>query len=579
MLGATLVAALSGWLFYRGEVHARSVDALSDSTREELSALEVPANKTAEVERGWVTEGFKPDYLVAPVGPMPCEGVIALVPPYQQQVVRAAITASHQEDSDTRIEQLATINDAAPNNLLVVQMLGTSLLDAGRYPDAERVIAQGLAGTGEDEEIIRAAKTSSELDLDDLKVSTVIHLHHALGVARLSQSSSQPPWIALKNVIGSVKPLARRRLLGATRDQPVSSRLPIAAPGCAAGGDSALSSYDLFNNLIVGYMRGKFTGGGSERDREFARPRKTFPGPLHKLLLAQVARARANGWQNEAQLWALSNVEQIIDSRIPDDARLSFNTVQVIDWWTSLEQCPREVCNAELLGEIGAVRDKLVEQAFKSRNVTEDQRAGFAKGLVRMLAASNVKRANVAGAAEKIGEWLPASEKKTLEDLIAADVARRELPAWLFAKTEDEEAKASAEPKAPPQARLGTRAEKWQAAALTDVASVAAMWAAGRSANEQRSVLVALRQLLGTAEAPPELIALEQRHGWTDRIRMRLTAAKPFWALLGVIASLLIWLLLVWILVHVREWQLLRTSLYNVEVEHLATLDRGQERR
>jgi hypothetical protein len=577
IVAATLVAALSGWLFYRNEVRARSVDALSDSTREELSALEVPAIRTAAVERDWVAAGFKSDYLIAPVGPMPCEAVIGLVPPHEQSTIREAWAASRQEDSDVRIEQLAAINDAAPNNLLVVQMLGTALADAGLYPDAERVIAQGLSGTGEDEEITQAARTSTTLDLDDLKVSTVIHLHHALGVARLSQSSAQPPWIALKNVIGSVKPLSKRRLLGPMRDQPVWSRLLIAAPGCPQGTAGSLSSYDLFNNLIVGYMRGKFTGGTSEREREFARPKKNFPGALHKLLLAQVARERANGWQNEAQLWALSNVEQVIDWRMPDDARLAFNAVQVIDWWTSAEHCPRDVCNDDLLGEIGVVRNRLIEQAFKRQNVTADQRAGFAKGMVRMLASSTVKRADVASAAEKIAEWLPASERKTLDDLIAADVARAELPKYLFAKVDDDPAK-SAEPKAPPQAKLGTRAERWQAAALTDVASVAAMWAAGRSASEQRSVVIALRQLLGASEAPPELLALEKKHTWADRVRMRLTASKPLWAVLGAVLALVVWLVLAWLLVHLREWQLLHTSLYNVEIEHLSKIDRNPER-
>lgn len=578
ILASIVVAALSGWLFYRAEVRARSIDALSDGTREELAALDVPAVKTAEVERAWVAPGFKTESLVAPAGPMPCEGVSALVPPNQQSVVRDAWTASQQQDADVRIEQLAAINDASPNNLLVVQMLGTALVDAGRYPDAERVIAQGLGGTAEDEEIIRAAKASTALDLDDREVSTVIHLHHALGVARLSQSSAQPPWVSLKNVIGSVKPLSKRRLMGPTRDQPVWSRLLITAPGCAAGGAGpSLSSYDLFNNLIVGYMRGTFAGGDSERDREFARPKKNFPGAVHKLLLAQVQRARANGWQNEAQLWALSNVEQLIDWRMPDDARLAFNSVQVIDWWTSAERCPRDVCTAELLGEITGVRDKLIEQAFRRRNVADDQRTAFARGLLRMLATSSVNRAELAPSAAKIAEWLPPSERKTLEDLIAADAARVELPKWIFAKVDDD--RPSTEVKEPPYAKLGSRAERWHSAALTDVASVAAMWAAGRSPREQRDVIVALRQLLGTSEAPPELLALEQKHTWTDRMTMRLIASKPFWAILGIAVAILVWLILAWLLVNLREWRLLRVSLYNVEVEHLARIDRGGDRR
>ena len=571
-LAMTLVlAVLCGWSFYACQVSKRSVDrALSEGAREELAALTVPARATAEVERGWVAEGFTSDSLVAPVGPMPCAGAAEAVPPPEQPAVREALAAAAQSDPDVRIEQLAAINDAASDNLLVVQMLGTALAASGRYPEAERVLTQGLDRTTEDETLIRAARVSADLDLNDVAVSTVIHVHHALGVARLSQSAAEPPWVSLKNVIGSVKPLSRRRLLGTTRGQPAWSRLLIAAPGCTTG-SGALSSYDLFNNLIVGYTRGKFTGTDRDREREFARPRKNYPGALHRLLLAQVERARANGWQNEAQLWALSNVEQIIDWRMPDDARLAYNSVQVIDWWTAAERCPAEVCTADLMNGIRGVRNELIEQALRRRNVSEEQRSAFARGIVGMLASSTLDRARVADAANALRDWLPASDRRTLDDLLAADAARAALPRTLFAPRSEEDA---TEPAEPPHAKLGPRADRWYAAALTDVAAVVAKWAAPRPPREQRAALVAMRQLLGPAEAPPELVELERRRSFFERMRLRLVASKAWWALLALLLGVLVALVLLWILVHVREARLLRVSLYNVEHEYLAGIDR-----
>jgi hypothetical protein len=574
LLATVLIAALAGWFFFARQVSKRSIEgALSEGAREELASLSIPAVKTAEVERGWVAEGFSSESLVAPVGPMPCGSIADRVPPFQRASVSEALAAAGLPDADVRVEQLSSINDSSPGNLVVAQMLGTTLVETGRYPEAERVLTQALDRTNEDETITRAARSNAQLDLDDIAVSTVIHVHHALGVARLSQSSAEPPWVSLKNVIGSVKPLSQRRLMGTTRGQPAWSRLLIAAPGCPASGAGtpSLSSYDLFNNLVVGYMRGKFAGTERDRDREFARPRKNYPGGVHRLLLAQVDRARTNGWTNEAQLWALSNVEQIIDWRMPDDARLAFNSVQVIDWWTSAEHCPATVCTPELLSDVQKVRDQLVEQIFRRHNVAEEQRGVFARGAVRMLATSTLERGRIADVSGVIREWLPTAERRTLDDLLAADAARHALPRWLFAPRAEGEPETAAEP---PHAKLGPRADRWYAAAMTDLAVVSAKWAAQRPPAEQRAALIAIRQLLGASEAPPELVQLERQRSFFDRMRLRVVASKTFWAIVAMLLAAFVWLVLLWIVVHIREARLLRVSLYNVEHEYLAGIDR-----
>ncbi|HET8799042.1 MAG TPA: hypothetical protein VFO89_15215 [Thermoanaerobaculia bacterium] len=575
VIATVILAVLLAWWFFARQIAKRSVEgALTESAREELAALAVPAVKTAAVEREWVSEGFSSEYLIAPVGPMPCPAVAGAVPPREQPIVREALAAAEQPDADVRIEQLSAISDTYPGDLLVAQMLGTTLIDSGRYPEAERVLTRALEQTDEDNAIIAAARINQQTDLDDLAVSTVIHVHHALGVARLSQSSAEPPWISLKNVIGSVKPLSQRRLMGTMRGQPAWSRLLIAAPGCAERGAAraSLSSYDLFNNLVVGYMRGKFTGTQRDRDREFARPARTYPGAIHKLLLTQVERAKANQWSNEAQLWALSNVERILDWRMPDDARLAFNSVQIIDWWTSADRCPAEVCTPELLGEIQKVRDQLIEQVFRRRNVAEEQKGAFARGAVRLLATSSLDRARIADAAGSMRDWLPPAERRTLDDLLAADAARRALPRWLFAPKNEEDPEAA--PAEPPHAKLGSRADRWYHAAMTDVAAVVARWASQRPPGEQRAAIIAMRQLLGASEAPPQLLELERQRGFFSRLWMRIVASKIYWGFLAVVLGGIVWLLLVWILVHVREHLLLRVSFYNVENEYLAGIDR-----
>lgn len=537
VLGSLVIAALGGYAFHRYQVRARSIGALSEGTRDELAALPVPSRATAELERTWVADGFTTGFLVAPVGPMPCaEGI------------------TNDE------EQLAALHDARSDDLLIALALATTLIENGRFAEAEQVTARALDRTNDDERVIAAARAAgSTLDLSDASVSTVIHLHHALGVARLSQSSTDPPWISLKNVIGSVTAMSRRRLMAGatTRGQAAASRLLIDAPGCT--GKATLSSYDLFNNLIVAYMRGTFVGTEGLRAREFSRAPKNYPSALHRLLVAQVERARANEWKDEAQLWALSNVEQVLDWRLPDDARLAINSVQVIDWWTAPERCPKEICTPELMNGLQSIRGSLIEQAVRRRNVAPEQRQEFARAATRLMAS--IDRTRVAEHATAMREWLEPKEARALDDLLAADAARAELPRWLF--TPD----AAAEP---PYAKLGARADRWYAAARTDLVAAAAEWAKARPAAEQRRIIVALHQFLGGAATPDELTRLENNFAWNQRMQMRLSATRWIWTVLAVLLAAFVWLVLVWIIAHVRERRLLRVSLYNVEYDHLA---------
>lgn len=542
-----LLSAAWGLVYYFAQTRSRSFAALPEPMREELAALPVPADASAAVEREWVKEGFGgATYFVAPVGPPPCAA--------NDAAAQEAITLRDAGDADTRIERLSAIADGAPDNLLVALVLGTELVNAGRNAEADRVITQTLERTRDDDNTIAAARDPrTRLDLSDDAVSTVIHLHHALGVARLAQSGTTPPWISLKNVIGCVKPLSARRLIGTSRGAPSWSKLQIDAPGCTTRVAGTLSSYDLYNNLIAGYMRAsRFDGDANTREREFSRRTRTHPSALHELLLAQIERAKANGWQNEAQLWALSNVEQLLDERVPDDARLNLNAIQVIDWWLDPARCPAEVCTADLRARLAKTKDELLEQAFVRRNVAPDQQRPFAQAVTRLLAGSGVPRARIASAATAIREWLPPSQASTLNDLAAADEARNAVPRSIVGRAADD-AKA-------PEA-------KWRAAAERDFAAAAATWAANRSPEEQRRVLIASRQLLGGAEPPQAVRDLEAKRA--DRRSIALKASRWWWALMAVVlAGITAWILL-WLVVVIRDWRALRTSFYNAELEYL----------
>lgn len=559
VIAAALLAVASGHGCYSRTMRQGSIVSFSESAREELAALRVPARTTAKVERGWVKEGAS-EYLIATHVPAPCPGVANAVDPAERPAVEQALAASRSSDLGARTEDLEAIADRAPGNLTVALIHGTHLIEGGELARAEQVLKRALDRTHKDEQIIAASRAANvPLDLRNAEVSTIIHLQHACVVAGLLRLPAQPSCVVpLRNVIGSVTPLSRRRLPGATRDQPTSSRLPIPAPGCTSTDAQTLTTYDLYNNLVVAYMHEKLPVGEPWRTKELIARFKDDEGrgPLREFLKAQVQRASESNWAKEAQLGALSNVERVIERvhpNVPDDARFAFNAVQVIDWWNGGEE-----------EGISQLRDRLIEQAIRRRNVPPAQQAPFARGVLRMLAMSNIDRAGIAQDAAQLRRWLSPKDARVLDDFLIADSARAALPRWLVAPEEDQEA---------PHAKLGPRAAAWYEAALNDFAAVAAEWASSRPIEDQRHMIVALRQLIGSATAPAELVALESRRGARDRLWLRLLATKWFCALAGALFALLLWLILVWILVHVRERRLLRASFYNIEYELLAKGD------
>jgi len=63
-------------------------------------------------------------------------------------------------------------------------------------------------------------------------------------------------------------------------------------------------------------------------------------------------------------------------------------------------------------------------------------------------------------------------------------------------------------------------------------------------------------------------VALESQLPWTQRVAVRLTASKTWWAIVAVLLAAIVWLIAVWILLQIREWRALHGSFYNAEVKY-----------
>lgn len=531
---AAVIALLSGGLCYRSATHANGFESLPDPTRRELAALTMPRDATREIERKWAARLDDSGYLLAPVGPSPCGTLI-----------------DPTGDRAARLTRLRDLVDQKPDDLLVTLVYGTELIHAGEYSAAARILRDTLNNTTEDTRLIGLARNASlPLTLSDAHVSTIIYLQHAHVVAELNQPGAAAPWDSLKNAIGLVKAISDRRPMRIAKGDPTWSPLPIRAPGCSESQDS-LSSHDLYNNLIVAYMTAGFVPSGTPeqqqaaRDKEFAREPQAKAGAVRQLFLQQLGRTMRNGWKDESKLWALSNVERILGWGYPDDARLNVNIIRVLDE-------AAQGCDGEWCAELYAVKDVLLEQALlRYEDIPPDQRPAFGRNVIRMLAASNVDLARVAPATTTIRGWVSQADALVLGRLMKAEEERRLLPRWIVGLAEDE-----------------ITPSAWREAAEIDFVSAASGWAADKP-EEQERIITASRQLLAGREAPAALTALEKGRGTFAGIWLRMQASPWFWAFAAAAFALLVWYVLLWVIVAVRDWRHLHTSFYNVELDHL----------
>jgi hypothetical protein len=532
---AAAFALLCAGLCYRSRTRAMTFASLPDPVRRELAGLPVARNATREVERNWAARLDQPGYFLAPVGPFPCSGID--MPP---------------GDRPARLTYLRELANPRGSDPLVALAYGTELIHANEFSAAARMMRGAVQGTVDDTRklIERARDSSLPLDINDERVSTIVHLQHAQAVAELRQPGPGAPWYSLKNAIGIVKAYSDRYNIGRSIGDPTWSPLTINAPGCNETPES-LSSHDLYNNLVYAYMTESYVPPGTAeeqqeaRNKEFVREMQVNPDAVRALFLQQLALTANNGWKGESKVWALSNVERLLGWGYPADARLSLNAVRVLD--EAARGCNRPWCAG-----LQPVRDALVEQALlRYADIGPDQQQEFGRAAARLLAESNVDLARVAPALETIRGWVPRSEGVVLDLLTEAEKDRRVLPRVIVGLSDAE-----------------IERGPWRKAAEAGFVDAAAAWASSESETTQTQLIIASRRLLDGG-ATPALEDLEKKRHWTARTWLRMQASDWFWGLAAAGLALLIGYLLLWIIVAVRDWRLLRTSFYNTEYDYL----------
>lgn len=526
---------------------------------EELAALLPPEPESRHVqavEREWIDDAFELRWIPAPPASPPCPDGVRTVPGPLRNAVAGALAGGTSPDALARLGALAREHR---ESWLPALAYAVRLIEAGRLADAERVLdAQLEGGAGAALEARVRTRRDRGWAQPREEVLAAIHLLHAAGYARLARHRTDPSlWPALKNPIGYAKLVA---------DGPTWIRGRLPAPGCGEEEGRSLSTYDLYNNLIVGYVDpGGFTGSAAARARELHRRYDDPPeaNPLQEVMQAMLAEPEGEpAPERESWLWAVSNAERLLRERLwgtaaPPDPLLALNLAQ-------LYESARPLARDEALAPLAAGQAELVAAARAARDrVPETARPEFERALVPLELAAAVTAGRPPAIPEEAAAALGPAERETVEAMRSALRLRAEPAVWVAVVTgekDDEEAAAAIE-------TLGARRRAWRSASRSDFAASLARQVVGGPEELRRDVARRAETLLLPGdERPAALDEIEEGLGlgWRLAPRVLLTsgwAAVLLAALAAAAGGALGW----WIATVARLRRSLFTSYYRLE--------------
>jgi hypothetical protein len=505
-------------------------------------------DRTMREERRWIDEALPERYLASPPGPLPCAWALETVSP---EISIPVVQAIESKD----IPALTNLHASGTSEWLPGLALAQLLVRQGDFRDAESVIREVAQ-----RKVLPVYPNDST---PDELVLGRIHQMQLLGYLWIERNyTGDDIWVTLKNPIGFSKIIARRRHYYPA-EVPTWVELKLPPPGCTTPNDF-LTTYDLYNNLIVGYLRNRtfHEEDGEKRNAEFARDYNDPPDENPLLAVLGVARKdlKAHG---EAWGWALSNAERLLRERLvegegyPEDGRLALNLAQLMESaWGLAPEAARTTLGEQI--------DALTEIAGKNRgDIPEKEIEGFDRGLARLILLGFSRRGALAEIPESVLQHLKPEHQAMIDRLTAALQYHDKPAAWAAVaagESEDEELATA----------LGPAVGAWRSAARQDLSdSLARLGLATDSREAQRDRARQAEAILDLKDARPETLdALEKDFGWWWRFEPRqlLDSARGA-ALVGIVLGGVLGLIAYWFCLQLRQRKELFTSFYRREVE------------
>jgi hypothetical protein len=469
----------------------------------------------AAMEKSWIDETFKAEYVGSPPRWQVCtEGIDDLSPEQKRELG----TAQRLSDTDRLMDLHKEIGGRWPTGLV----LGTILTQQGKTNDANQLLKSMLTSRGprlgyrDEIDSVLVARTKNLFDEGppDQHVIFLTYLLHTAGYAKFRyREVDKDFWWTLKNPIACAKLLKARNLKVLVDKVEDGFEWSLQPPGCSASQATDLSSYDLYNNLIAAYLRFDFREKEEKRRTdEFDR---SYPDPPGENPLLAVLRAGAVDLakhpERESWLWAISNAEKILRNRLrethkyPDNPYLALTLAQLVE--SAVEASPPEA-----LGALVQQRSGLLQAAMdgKSKIAAGPDRQTFDLALARLLLIE-ASRTRQAPDLQDVKAALSPEYQRTA-DLVSLALSRRQ-----DSKSWAERAAGVGDPEL--QGKLGARYEPWLGACRHDAAVALALYAGGQGVEEQRRLArLATRILRAGDSTPEELERLQASLGWRERL-------------------------------------------------------------
>lgn len=545
---AVLVFGLGTWWLL--SPHRPAAEALAGR----LAAAPGGVSAAALLEKGWIEGALGEVYLPAPLGAPPCpEGVKSVSDEFRAEV-RAAMNGG-----TAALEAL----HRQRNHWLSGLALGHRLVAENRLADADALFDRLLSRQGYREriELAQIARRSGRIDREpwNEELAALISMLAASGSLKIYRNEvGDDLWWTLRSPIACAKLYYARERRGLVHQVLDGFAVDVPPPGCPPG-PGAISSHDLYNNLIVGYVRvTPFAETPEKRKAEFARDYKDPAGenPLLAVLAARVARIDKEP-ADEGRVWALSNAEKLLrdlrqQGRLPGNARLALNLAQLMEG--EVAASPPEARDALLAQEAG-----LLALAGKARaQIPEGQRPAFEAAFTRLaLLEAGRKRTAPPPVPEALRRGLPSEKQQALDRALFALEQRREPAAWARLATEGADAGI--------REKLGKEHRPWMSALRADAAAAVARAAAGLDDPERKRLTREAGALLRAGDStPPELALLRGSFGWAFWAGSVLGSAVGA-IVTALLAATLAGLVAYWLAIQLRFRRELFTSFYRTE--------------
>jgi hypothetical protein len=394
----------------------------------------------------------------------------------------------------------------------------------------------------------------------DATVLAAVHLLYMDGILRLTTGkySSDALWDSLKRPIAILNLLSRRGLIGYQPNDPRTRKQPIPTPGCAAEDGSELTTYALYNNLIVGYLTAKnFSATRAQRERECRRSYRNQPLDQNPLFAVLQHYCRSDQVE-EYRIWAISNAEQLLEKAPePPDLIVSFTLALLTDSARQRGQPP------QALKALKKKRDALFLVALREWKT--------APPAYKKILAPNLVGLTASTAGQQDGFTpLPSIE------FYLTDVQAQVIKATHFT-TQLRDGDSTLLFKQPEQLKpqigqtLGeARADPWLKAAAQDFAAALKRYADAKhmSDDERTSLYQAVRNSL-----PPEAISPVLKSGFLSPLLSWVKSDRLIYAICITFATFCafgVWLLGRWLEIQLCEWKALFTSFYRIEADRIA---------